>query len=66
MRCYLTRNGRIAAVQFLKTGSDEELIEQSRRIFRERTDQPFDGFEVWDGARRVHVQPEKIEDRQSK
>jgi hypothetical protein len=61
MRCYLMRKGHIAAVEFLTSGSDESLIEQSKTIFRERTDRPFDGFEVWDGARRVYVHPEEIE-----
>jgi hypothetical protein len=62
MRCYLMRKGHIQAVVLLTAGPDEALIEQGNRIFRERTDRPFDGFEVWDGARRVHVYPEEIEE----
>jgi hypothetical protein len=55
MRCFLVRNGHFADFEFLTLGPDEALIEQGKRIFRERTGRPFDGFEVWDGARRVHV-----------
>ncbi len=62
MRCFLMRKGHIAAVEFLEAGPDESLIEQGRRIFRQRTDQPFDGFEIWDRTRQVHVHPEPIED----
>ena len=60
MRCYLMWKGHIADVEFLAGGSDEALIEQGKRIFRERTNRPFDGFEVWDGTRRVYVYPEEI------
>ena len=62
MRCYLMWKGDIADVEFLTGGSDEALIEQGKRIFRERTNRPFDGFEVWDGTRRVYVYPEEIKD----
>jgi hypothetical protein len=58
MRCFLMRKGHIAAVEFLTAGPDESLIEQAKLIFNERTDRPFDGFEVWDGARRVYFHPE--------
>jgi hypothetical protein len=61
MRCYLMRNGHIQAVEFLASGTDEELIEQGKRVFQERGDRPFDGFEIWDGARRVYVHPEATE-----
>ena len=54
MRCYLMRNGHIAAVEFLTAGPDEFLV-----IFRERTDRPFDGFEIWDGTRRLHTSTPK-------
>jgi hypothetical protein len=63
MRCYLIQNGHIAAVEFLTPGPDEALVEQGKAIFRERTDRPFDGFEVWDGARRLHVHPKEAEDQ---
>jgi hypothetical protein len=59
MRCYLMRKGHIGDVEFLSPGPDEALIEQGKRIFLERTDRLFDGFEVWDGARRVYVHPEE-------
>lgn len=59
MRCYLMRKGHIAAVEFLTSGPDEALIEQGKIILRTRPDGPFDGFEVWDGARRVYVQLEE-------
>ena len=55
MRCYLMRKGVLWGLEFLTAGNDDSLIEEAQRIFRERTDRPFDGFEVWDGARRVHV-----------
>jgi hypothetical protein len=60
MRCYLMRKGHIKAVVILTAGPDEALIEQGKRIFSDRPDRPFDGFEVWDGARRVHVYPEEV------
>ena len=65
LRCYLMKNGHIATVEFLTAGSDEVLIEQGHAIFRERMGQRYDGFEVWDGARRVFVHPEEIKDQNS-
>ena len=65
MRCYLMRKGHIAAVELLTPGPDYALIEQSQQLFREQTDRYFDGFEVWDGTRRVHVYPEETEDPNS-
>jgi len=62
MRCYLMRKGHIAAVEFLNPGPDESLVEQCHRIFLAQTDRYFDGFEVWDGKRRLHVYPEETED----
>ena len=62
MRCYLMRKGHIEAVVILTAGPDEALIEQGKRVFGDRTDRPFDGFEVWDGARRVYVHPEEIKE----
>jgi len=61
MRCYLMRKGHIAGVEFLTAAPDKSLIEQANQIFREQNDRYFDGFEVWDGARRVHAHPEEIE-----
>jgi len=57
MRCFYMRNGHIQAVDFLDPDPDEALIDQARALFRKKTDQPLDGFEIWDGARRVHVHP---------
>ena len=58
------RKGHIAAVEFLTAGTDEDLIEQGSEIFRELSDRNrFDGFEIWDGARRVHVHPVEVEDQ---
>jgi hypothetical protein len=61
LRCFLFRNGHFADFEFLTPGSDEALIEQAKRVFRElRADRRFDGFEVWDGGRRVHVHHEEM------
>jgi len=57
MRCYLMRGGHIAAVVLLIPGKDEALIDQGKLIFHERHADAFDGFEVWDGVRRLHVHP---------
>jgi len=59
MRCYFMRKGHIAGVEFLTAGPDEALIEQAKKLFRERAVRSFDGFEVWDGKRRLHVYPEE-------
>jgi CRP-like cAMP-binding protein len=56
MRCYLMQKGHIAAVEFLEPGPDEVLIEQAKTCFRRHAGRSFDGFEVWDGARRLYVQ----------
>ena len=54
MRCYFLRNARIEAVELLKPGPDENLIEQGKALFRERASQGYDGFEVWTGRRFVY------------
>lgn len=54
MRCYFMRAGRIAGVTFLKSGSDDALIQQAKQAFEEAANQVFDGFEVWDGNRFVY------------
>ena len=60
MRCYLMKKGHIAAVEFLTAGPDESLVEQAHAIFARRISvEPFDGFEVWDLARRVCSWPEE-------
>jgi hypothetical protein len=58
MRCYLMVGGHIAAVEFLTAGTDDGLIEQARTHFARRGEERFDGFEVWDAARRVYAWPE--------
>jgi hypothetical protein len=59
MRCYLMRGGHIASVEFLQEGPDAVLIKQSHTHFEARKlETPFDGFEVWDGARRVYTHPD--------
>jgi hypothetical protein len=55
MRCYLMRKGHIESVEVLDVGSDAELIAQGKAHFARRGG--FDGFEVWDGKRRIYVYP---------
>lgn len=57
MRCYLLRSGHIAAVEVLKDGSDETVIDQARTLF-ENSERDYEGFEVWDCARFVYRHPE--------
>jgi hypothetical protein len=64
MRCYLMQNGHIRAVEFLTPGPDESLIEQGKSHFASKSLDAFEGFEVWDGARRVYVYPEVTKDLQ--
>ncbi len=59
MRCYLFRHGHIAAVEVLKVGSDDSLIQQAQTIFEKRKQQ-FQGFEVWDRARLLYRYPELL------
>jgi hypothetical protein len=60
LRCYLMRKGHIASVEFLAAGPDSSLIEQGERIFvAAKARMNFDGFEIWDGARRVYTFPEE-------
>lgn len=59
MRCYFMRKGHIGAVEMLEPGSDESLIQQARNHF-ERYKETFEGFEVWDHARRVYVWPPEV------
>ena len=51
MRCYFLRAGRIAGVEILPLGlSDEDAVARAHALASKRKG-PFDGFEVWDGAR---------------
>jgi hypothetical protein len=57
MRCYFMRRGHIADVELLEGGpSDQEAIERARKLFEARKDQ-FEGFEVWEGARKIIQEP---------
>jgi hypothetical protein len=53
MRCYFLRNARIEAVELLKPGPAEKLIEQAEALFRDRASQGYDCFEAWTGRRFV-------------
>ena len=58
------RGGRIAAVELLDAKSDEEAVEQWRMIFEQRKSK-FEGFEVWDYARKVAHDPPREADAES-
>ena len=61
MRCYLIKKGHIAAVEFLTAGSDESLVVQAQAHYKRRSAaELIDGFEVWDGARRVYSWPDEL------
>ena len=57
MRCYLMHEGHIQGVEFLREGSDEELIGQAKALLSERASQGVDGVEVWSGRRFVYRYP---------
>jgi hypothetical protein len=59
---YLMQHGHIAAVEFLAPGPDADLIAQGKAHFTRRADDGFDGFEVWDGSRRLYCYPGESED----
>ena len=59
MRCYLMRNGHIAAVEILRETDDAKRIIEAKTFFVADGDKhKADGFEVWDGARFVYRFPE--------
>ncbi len=59
MRCYFMQDGHITAVEVLTQADDAGLIEQSRTAFdRLRETERCQGFEVWDGKRRIYRYPE--------
>ena len=61
MRCYFLRAGRIAGVEILPLGlSDEDAIARAHTLASKRKG-PFDGFEVWDGARFIFRRPPSTE-----
>jgi hypothetical protein len=52
MRCYFRRDGHIAGVEILPPGlSDKNAIARAHLLSLKRKG-PFDGFEIWDCARR--------------
>jgi hypothetical protein len=61
MRCYLMRNGHIAAVELLDVKSDEEAVEKCRALFEERKPK-FEEFEVWDRTRKIARGPRREDD----
>lgn len=62
MRCYFMKGGHIAAVEVLLGLNDEEALEKSRELFAARKDEfNYDGFEVWEQARKIIRWPPKTE-----
>ena len=61
MRCYFVRDGHIAAVELLDVKSDEEAVEKCRGLFEERKSK-YEGFEVWDRARKIADGPPREHD----
>src|SRR5215469_7469264 len=57
MRCYLLRNGHIAAVEVLNGESDQAAIEKARAVFETHKTE-YEGFELWAGPRFVYRYPE--------
>jgi hypothetical protein len=57
MRCYFLSGRRIAGVEILPLGlSDEDAVARANMLASKRKG-PFDGLEVWDGARFVFRRP---------
>ena len=54
MRCYLMRGGRIHGIEILKEGPDDKLIEQAKAILQVRSQEGFEGIELWSGNRFVY------------
>lgn len=57
MRCYLICGGQVHGIEFLKDGSDEELIEQAKAILQVRSREGFEGIELWSGNRFIYRTP---------
>ena len=67
MRCYLMRQGRIAAVELLTSNTDRALAEEAEEIFAARSKNlGWDGFEVWDGLRFVYRHPPDVDQPKEK
>jgi hypothetical protein len=59
VRCYLTRDGHIVAVEMLDKASDDEAaLLHATAIFVARMGE-FEGFEIWDGSRVVYRFPDE-------
>lgn len=57
MRCYFMRDGHNAAVEVLRSATDDQAaIQEARALFAARRDR-FSGFEVWDRARFLYRYP---------
>lgn len=54
MRCYFMHGSRIANVELLSEGSDDDLIRQALSVFEGHAAQAYDGFEIWSGKRFVY------------
>ncbi len=53
MWCYFLHDGHLAGVEVLPPGlSDEDAIARAHILSSKRKG-PFDGYELWDGARMV-------------
>jgi hypothetical protein len=48
------RGNRIANVELLSQGSDDDLIRQALSVFEEHAAKAYDGFEVWSSKRFVY------------
>jgi len=58
MRCYFMRAGHIAAVEFLESTTDKELVAEAEELFNAKGKTGrYNGFEVWDGPRFVYRHP---------
>jgi hypothetical protein len=58
MWCYFLHDGRIAGVEALPAGlSDEDAVARAQILSSKRKG-PFDGYELWDGARLVIRYPD--------
>jgi hypothetical protein len=64
MRCFFLRDGQIICFEMLPPGlSDEDATARAHVLFSSRRG-PFEGFEVWDGARMVFKHSNPVEDSQ--
>ena len=58
MWCYFFHDGHVAGVEVLPPGlSDEDAVARAKILSSKRKG-PFDGYELWDGARLVIRRPD--------